>query len=82
MFYLKDCQVTNHEFTFTHPRGTECRAQQKELTGQKWEIVKFLVKVKPIFKICGVIFVFIYLFIYYLSLWNTCKYRGKIFSLD
>lgn len=34
VFYFKDCQVPNHEFTYSHPRGTECRAQQKGLPGQ------------------------------------------------
>lgn len=77
VFYFKDCQVPNHEFTYSHPRGTECRAQQKGLPGHNWEVIKYLAKVKPIFKICGVIFVFIY----YLSLGNTYNYSCKLFSL-
>jgi hypothetical protein len=28
VFYFKDLQVPNHEFTFSYPTGTECRAQQ------------------------------------------------------
>jgi len=35
--------------------------KQKGLPGQKWEIINYLDNVKPIFKIYGVIFVFIYL---------------------